>query len=310
MFAKKRNTIEKTYRKKILPTLEVVENFVEFVIFMWRWVLALPYIMLAFCLAILAFKTVTTAWSLKDGFIELEESMAIVKILGVVDMILVLNLIIMVLFVGYVNFVSKINLDNEDDRPSWMDSLDYSGLKIQLLGSIVAISSVQLLAQYMDMKESSSIDSTKFQWMIIFHTTFVLSVLIFAIVNRIYHTSSNHEDSQEAGLRLAEEEDEEDEDLPMLVAAVNKGKDGHIILNRGIRNQRKHDNLHPDQELTISSTGENIIDPTSGDIIGWQEDIIGTLKIERILEKTTIATPVGTLSQNAAVGDAVRPTPR
>lgn len=309
MLIKKRNTIEKTYRKQILPALEIFENAVEFVIFSWRWVLALPYIMLGFCLLLLAWKTVTTAVKLAPGFQKLDESKAIVEILGIVDMILVLNLIIMVLFVGYVNFVSKINLDNEDDRPSWMDSLDYSGLKIQLLGSIVAISSVQLLRQYMDMDQNYSLQADKFMWMIIFHATFVFSVLIFAIVNRIYHSAPKHQDASEAA-GPNHDEDDEDEDLPMLVAAVNKGKEGHIILNRGLRNMGKHGHFHLGDEMTISSTGENIMDPTNGDIIGWQEDNIGTIKIVGILEKTSIATILGVLNQNAAVGDAVRPASR
>ncbi|HVR90906.1 MAG TPA: YqhA family protein [Novosphingobium sp.] len=191
MLTRQRNRIEKYYRKSILPSLEVFENFVEFIVFMWRWILAPSYIALGFCLLLLTIKTVQDAWSLRKGFANLGDSMAIVKILGIVDIILVSNLIIMVLFVGYVNFVSKIKLDGEDDRPSWMDSLDYSGLKIQLLGSIVAISSVQLLRQYMDMSESANFDSTKLTWMIAVHLTFVISILLFAIVNRLHDPASD-----------------------------------------------------------------------------------------------------------------------
>ena len=51
----------------------------------------------------------------------------------------VMNLVLMVLFVGYVNFVSVIRPEKEEDWPKWMGYLDYSGLKIQLLGSIIAV---------------------------------------------------------------------------------------------------------------------------------------------------------------------------
>ena len=318
MFTRQRNRIEKSYRKSILPSLEVFENFVEFVIFMWRWVLAPSYIALGFCLALLMTKTVQNALELRVGFLELNDSMAIVKILGIVDMILVSNLILMVLFVGYVNFVSKIKLDGEDDRPSWMDSLDYSGLKIQLLGSIVAISSVQLLRQYMDMGERGNFDSVKLMWMIIVHLTFVVSILLFAIVNWLHEPDSEMDDESDAGASGEDDEEEEDDsDLPILVAAVNavnnadnkenKGKEIQIVLNRGHLNKQKNDDLHIGQEMHISSTGENIIDPTTGDVIGWQEELLGTIKITKILERTSIAVPTNDLHGKAAVGDAVRP---
>lgn len=308
MFTRQRNRIEKSYRKSILPTFEIFENFVEFVIFMWRWILAPSYIALGFCLALLMVKTVRNAWELKDGFLKIGDSMAIVKILGIVDMILVSNLILMVLFVGYVNFVSKIKLDGEDDRPSWMDSLDYSGLKIQLLGSIVAISSVQLLRQYMDMGENGIFDSAKLMWMIIVHLTFVISILLFAIVNWLHEPDSETDDDGDGnGTGEIEDEDDDDSDLPILVAAINKGSTFEIVLNRGKLNMQKDDSLHVGQELHISSTGENIIDPTSGDIIGWQEELLGTIKIVKILERTSIAIPIDDLKGKAAVGDAVRP---
>ncbi len=303
------NQIEKWYRKKLLPRLEVVENLFEFALFMWRWVLAAPYAGLAFCLALLAIKATASAWALHEEFFRLEESMAIVKILGIVDMVLVLNLILMVLFVGYVNFVSKIKLDNEDDRPSWMDSLDYSGLKIQLLGSIVAISSVQMLRQYMDLEQSVHPDYEKLRWMIVFHATFVLSILIFSAVNYLHQKPARDEsEDEEAGESGEESDDEDSEDmLPILVAAVYPGKKHQIVLNRGRLNAVRPEELRIGRRMVVSSTGESITDPTTGDMIGWQEDIIGEVEIIRVLEKTSIAEPVRKLTAKITVGDAVRP---
>lgn len=320
MFAKRRNQVEKYYRKKFLPSLEIIENAIEFVIFLWRWVLAPAYVALGFCLALLIIKTVEHALELRHGFMDLGESIAIVKILGIVDMILVANLILMVLFVGYVNFVSKIKLDGEDDRPSWMDSLDYSGLKIQLLGSIVAISSVQLLRQYMDMGEKGQFDSERMFWMVTIHVTFVVSILLFAIVNWLHHGIKGRDDERvnEADSAVDENlENEEIDELPILVAAIKRGPNPTLILNRGWANKKNSDKLEKDQEHILSSTGESIIDPASGDVIGWQEEELGTVKLTHVLERSSIAVPTGALLEvmqstdkskdKVAVGDVVRP---
>ena len=316
MLKQRKNEIEKLFRKKILPFFQIIENLIEFVIFMWRWILLPSYLALGFCLLMLMIKTVKNAIGLSYGFQGITDSMAIVKILGIVDMILVSNLILMVLFVGYVNFVSKINLDGEDDRPSWMDSLDYSGLKIQLLGSIVAISSVMLLRQYMDMEQEGHFDSNKLMWMIAVHLTFILSILLFSIVNWLHEEPAAADDEGENNSAGGgDEDDDDDSDLPILVAAVKfkvekdspKGPEYQLVLNRGLLNQQRNEVLEPGDEMHISSTGENIIDPTSGDVIGWQEDKLGTVKIVQVLERTSIAEPIGKLSGKPMVGDAVRP---
>ncbi|HVR90910.1 MAG TPA: hypothetical protein VHG29_07440 [Novosphingobium sp.] len=70
---------------------------------------------------------------------------------------------------------------------------------------------------------------------------------------------------------------------------------------------QRTDDLHVGQEMQLSSTGENINDPTTGDVIGWQEELIGVVKIVKVLERTSIAVPIGTLKLKATVGDAVRP---
>lgn len=45
-----------------------------------------------------------------------------------------------VTFSGYQNFVSKFDFDTGADRPDWMGKVDFSGLKMKLIASIVAIS--------------------------------------------------------------------------------------------------------------------------------------------------------------------------
>jgi hypothetical protein len=74
----------------------------------------------------------------------------ILTVLTLIDLSLAGNLVLIVIFSGYENFVSKIDVQGHEDRPSWMGTLDFSGLKIKLIASIVAISAISLLRAFHD----------------------------------------------------------------------------------------------------------------------------------------------------------------
>nr|WP_250163982.1 YqhA family protein [Psychrobacter sp. WY6] len=62
------------------------------------------------------------------------------------------------------------------DRPSWMGKVDFSGLKLKVIGAIVAISAIDLLKSFMDIpNELSEGEADKLMWKVIIHMTFVLS---------------------------------------------------------------------------------------------------------------------------------------
>ena len=150
--------------------------------------LAPAYGVLVLVLAVLAYKAVEEFWELLIKWRNADEARAIAQVLVIVDIVLVMNLVLMVLFVGYQNFVSRVKSFDEKvsvDAPSWLGLLDYSGLKIQLIGSIIAISGIMLLRIFVDMLDSDKPDVTKIVLMMSLHMTFVISALILAIVNRL-----------------------------------------------------------------------------------------------------------------------------
>lgn len=102
----------------------------------------------------------------------------IIQILELLDLSLLANLVLLVAFSGYENFVSKIDVAQDHvDRPSWMGSLDFSGLKLKIIGSIVAISLVELLQDFL---HAGSLDPHMEFWRIALHLTFVFTGLVFA----------------------------------------------------------------------------------------------------------------------------------
>jgi uncharacterized protein (TIGR00645 family) len=103
------------------------------------------------------------------------------QVLELLDTVLLGNLIIIVLFAGYENFVSKITVaEGAKDRPHWMGHVDYSGLKIKLIGSLVAISVIELLKDFM---KEGTFDANREGWRIGIHMTFVISGVLFALMD-------------------------------------------------------------------------------------------------------------------------------
>jgi uncharacterized protein (TIGR00645 family) len=167
------------------------EDRVEEFIFAARWLLAPAYLVLIGCLAVLVYKAFEEFVQLILNMSVFAEAKTISQVLTIVDLILVMNLVLMVLFVGYVNFVSKIFPEKTVDRPDWMDFLDYSGLKVQLLGSVIAVSSVLILRIVVDLSVGGPVRGEQFIWMAIFHGLILVSLLVIAIVNKLKSTHEN-----------------------------------------------------------------------------------------------------------------------
>jgi uncharacterized protein (TIGR00645 family) len=159
--------------------------FEDRIIFNSRWILAPAYFFLIFVLLGLCVKVAEETSELFFRWKLFDQHRALAQALNVVDVVLVMNLILMVLFVGYINFVSKIHPSRSEDWPDWTSHLDYSGLKLQLLGSVIAISAISLLAKMIDISEAQDVNSSHVLLMLGIHITFVISALAIAVVNKL-----------------------------------------------------------------------------------------------------------------------------
>lgn len=176
-------TVQHQHRRGIIGRFKAFEQGVEIVLFNGRWLLMPFYVGLLLGLVVLVFKFVQEFWHLLTITSSATLKDTTISLLELLDIVLLANLIIIVIFSGYENFVSKIAVARgTEDRPSWMGKVDFSGLKIKLIGSLVAISVIQLLAVFL---EPESIDSDQLFWMIMIHLTFVVSGVLFAVMDYI-----------------------------------------------------------------------------------------------------------------------------
>jgi uncharacterized protein (TIGR00645 family) len=161
--------------------MNLLENILEKVIFAGRWLLAPLYIGLLLALVPILYRFFHAFWHLITHMQGATTGEITLQVLELLDTVLLGNLIIIVLFAGYENFVSKIKVaEDAEDRPHWMGHVDYSGLKIKLIGSLVAISVIELLKDFM---KEGTFDANREGWRIGIHMTFVISGVLFALMD-------------------------------------------------------------------------------------------------------------------------------
>jgi uncharacterized protein (TIGR00645 family) len=159
-----------------------VESVLETILFACRWLLAPFYLGLAISIGILLIKFAQELFHLAAQAFVASESDSILGVLTLVDLALTGSQLLIVIFSGYENFVSKIDHTSHRDWPEWMGTIDFTALKIKLLGSIVAISAIQLLKQFMAARTASDRELT---WYVIIHVVFVVSSVLLALSDRL-----------------------------------------------------------------------------------------------------------------------------
>ena len=163
-----------------------IERLLEAILFNSRWILAPIYLGLIVSLLMLLTAFVSELVEALPHLIGMSTEEVILVVLSLIDLSLALNLVLIVVFSGYENFVSKIDTGDSEDRPHWMGTLDFSGLKMKLIGSIVAISAISLLRAFMALSSSSEpFDEVRLKWMIILHLTFIFSGVLFAVMDYV-----------------------------------------------------------------------------------------------------------------------------
>ena len=165
------------------PRLEVA---VEQVLFSSRWILAPFYLGMVVALGVILVVFARELIAELGHISSMGGEQAILLALSLIDLSLTGNLLLIVIFSGYENFVSKIHVGDHEDRPSWMGTVDFSGLKIKLIASIVAISAIALLRAFLPLGDiGAAVDSPRLRWMVTIHLTFVVSGVLMAAMDWI-----------------------------------------------------------------------------------------------------------------------------
>ena len=163
-------------------------------LFASRWLMAPMYLGLVAALGMLAIVFTRELFYYLPNVLEMKSEDVILVVLTLIDLTLAGNLLLIVLFSGYENFVSKFDFVEGQDRPDWMGTVDFSGLKMKLIASIVAISAIDLLKWFMAIEEikDPATMNQKFFWLVVVHLTFVFSGVLMALMDYMTSRTSKH----------------------------------------------------------------------------------------------------------------------
>ena len=121
----------------------------------------------------------------------LNETVIMLVVLGLIDVVMISNLLIMVIVGGYETFVSRLNLEGHPDQPEWLSHVNASVLKVKLATAIIGISSIHLLKTFIN---AANYDEKVLIWQTVIHIAFLFSALAIALADRLMSHSApaNH----------------------------------------------------------------------------------------------------------------------
>jgi len=182
---------------------------VGYLIFFSRWLQAPLYLGLIVAQIVYVVVFMVELWHLAEmvlvdifdgGGIHLEESVIMLAVLGLIDVVMIANLLIMVIIGGYETFVSKIKIDGHPDQPEWLSHVNANVLKVKLAMAIIGISSIHLLKTFIEVGDlgapSSNEDSVTGDiytsdgvlWQVVIHMVFIVSAIALAWIDKISQT--------------------------------------------------------------------------------------------------------------------------
>jgi uncharacterized protein (TIGR00645 family) len=112
----------------------------------------------------------------------LNETVIMLVVLALIDVVMISNLLIMVIVGGYETFVSRMNLEGHPDQPEWLSHVNASVLKVKLATAIIGISSIHLLKTFINADNYT--DRVLIAQTAI-HIAFLLSAMAIAYTDRI-----------------------------------------------------------------------------------------------------------------------------
>jgi uncharacterized protein (TIGR00645 family) len=110
------------------------------------------------------------------------ETVLMLVVLGLIDVVMISNLLIMVIVGGYETFISRMGLESHPDQPEWLSHVNASVLKVKLATAIIGISSIHLLKTFIN---AAAYDDKTIIAQVGIHLTFLVSALAIAAADRI-----------------------------------------------------------------------------------------------------------------------------
>src|SRR5688500_5132054 len=117
-----------------------------------------------------------------SGEPQFNETVIMLVVLALFDVVMISNLLIMVIVGGYETFVSRLELGGHHDQPEWLTTVNASVLKVKLATAIIGISSIHLLKTFIN---AANYEEKVLIWQTVIHLAFLLSAMAIAMCDRL-----------------------------------------------------------------------------------------------------------------------------
>ncbi len=111
-----------------------------------------------------------------------KETVIMIIVLSLIDVVMISNLLIMVIVGGYETFVSRLRLEGHPDQPEWLSHVNANVLKVKLGTAIIGISSIHLLKTFIS---AGTLSDKTLLWQSVIHALFLISALAIALIDRV-----------------------------------------------------------------------------------------------------------------------------
>jgi uncharacterized protein (TIGR00645 family) len=115
----------------------------------------------------------------------LDDTLIMLTILALIDVVMVSNLIFMIVIGGYETFVSRLHLEKHPDHPLWLGHVNMTVLKVKLAMAIIGISSIHLLKTFINAADYAA---QVLLWQTVIHVVFLLSAMAIAYTDKLMHS--------------------------------------------------------------------------------------------------------------------------
>ncbi len=162
-------------------------------VYAWHFLMELTHLVEALFGNQAALQTLIEAVGYSENFkgtkLKLTETVIMLVVLGLIDVVMISNLLIMVIVGGYETFVSRLRLEGHPDQPEWLDHVNASVLKVKLATAIIGISSIHLLKTFIN---APNLTQHTLMWQTLIHVAFLASAIAIAYTDKLLSHHEKH----------------------------------------------------------------------------------------------------------------------
>jgi uncharacterized protein (TIGR00645 family) len=162
--------------------LERLETLIAGALAASRWLMAPLYIGLIAVLVLVAVAFFRELARIVTGFVGLDTDGVILAVLKLIDLVLIANLVLIMISAGIGTLRATASRSEHAGWAQFVGKVDFSGLKLKVVASLIAIAAVDLLESFV---EIASVNKSDVMWQVVILAAFVVAGVLLAWMDRL-----------------------------------------------------------------------------------------------------------------------------